>query len=105
MTSSCGCAARWTRSACITAGAGVLLVGHQVVVLCLRYLLEDLDEESILAIDRQADVANCSITEYRFDPTRGSAGGLKLHRYNFTTPLAQEGAAVTAEPDAQAAVR
>lgn len=86
-------------------GRRVLLVGHQVVVLCLRYLLEDLDEEGILEIDRQADVANCSVTEYRFDAARGSGGGLKLHRYNFTTPLAQEGATVTAEPDAQAAAR
>lgn len=86
-------------------GRRVLLVGHQVVVLCLRYLLEGLDEEGILQIDRQADVANCGVTEYRFDATQGPNGGLKLHRYNFTTPLAQEGAAVTAEPDAQAVAR
>ena len=83
----------------------VLLVGHQVVVLCLRYLLEGLDEERILEIDRQADVANCGVTEYRFDAEQGPNGGLRLHRYNFTTPLVQEGAAVTAEPDAQSAAR
>ncbi|ONG45622.1 histidine phosphatase family protein [Pseudoroseomonas deserti] len=86
-------------------GRRVLLVGHQVVVLCLRYLLEELDEERILEIDRQADVANCGVTEYRFDPSQGPSGGLALHRYNFTAPLAREGAAVTAEPDAQAAAR
>jgi probable phosphoglycerate mutase len=86
-------------------GRRVLLVGHQVVVLCLRYLLEDLDEERILAIDREADVANCGVTEYRFDPGQGPSGGLVLHRYNFTAPLSREGAAVTAEPDAQAAAR
>src|SRR6478735_7688532 len=34
------------------AGKRVLIVSHQVVVLCLRYLLEDMDEERILAIDR-----------------------------------------------------
>jgi probable phosphoglycerate mutase len=86
-------------------GRRVLLVGHQVVVLCLRYLLEDLDEERILEIDREADVANCGVTEYRFDPGQGPDGGLMLHRYNFTAPLSREGAVVTAEPDAQAAAR
>ena len=86
-------------------GRRVLLVGHQVVVLCLRYLLERLDEDRILAIDREAEVANCGVTEYRFDPGVGRGGGLRLHRYNFTAPLTQEGAAVTAEPDAQSAAR
>jgi broad specificity phosphatase PhoE len=86
-------------------GRRVLLVGHQVVVLCLRYLLEDLDEERILEIDRQADVANCGVTEYRFDPGQGPNGGLALHRYNFTAPLSDEGAAVTAEPDARVATQ
>lgn len=83
----------------------VLIVGHQVVVLCLRYLLEGLDEERILEIDRQADVANCGVTEYRFDPEQGSHGGLALKRYNFTAPLTRESTSVTAEPDAQAAAR
>src|SRR5437868_5010347 len=40
------------------AGRRVLIVSHQVVVLCLRYLLEELTEDEILAIDRQGDVAN-----------------------------------------------
>jgi broad specificity phosphatase PhoE len=84
-------------------GRRVLLVGHQVVVLCLRYLLEGLDEERILEIDRQAEVANCGVTEYRFDPAQGPNGGLVLHRYNFTAPLSREGTPVTAEPETQAA--
>ena len=87
------------------AGRRVLIVGHQVVVLCLRYLLESLDEERILAIDKEADVANCGVTEYRFDPGQGANGALKLHRYNFTAPLRQEGTPVTAEPDNQGAAR
>ena len=86
-------------------GRRVLVVGYQVVVLCLRYLLEGLDEERILEIDRQADVANCGVTEYRFDPGERPHGSLVLHQYNFTAPLAQEGAPVTTEPDAQAAAR
>jgi broad specificity phosphatase PhoE len=81
-------------------GARVLVVAHQVIVLCLRYLLEDLDEERILAIDREGDVANCGVTEYRLDGDE-----LKLVRYNFTAPLEEEGTEVTSEPDAPAAPR
>lgn len=84
-------------------GRRVLVVGHQVVVLCLRYLLEGLDEAKILDIDRQAEVANCGVTEYAFDPAEGPHGGLVLRRYNFTAPMEREGTTVTAAPDTQAA--
>ena len=72
----------------------VMIVAHQVVVLCMRYLLENLDEERILAIDREGDVANCGVTEYAFEPP----AGLVLVRYNFVAPLQREGAPITAEP-------
>ena len=85
-------------------GRRVLIVGHQVVVLCLRYLLEGMDEAGILAVDREGDVANCSITEYAFDP-RANPDGMTLHRYNFTAPMEREGTPVTAEPDQQVAAR
>lgn len=87
------------------AGRRVMIVCHQVVVLCLRYLLEDLTEAELLAIDAAADVANCSVTEYRFDPEAGVDGCLVLERYNFTAPLEREGAPVTREPDAPVAAR
>ncbi|MBA3519367.1 MAG: histidine phosphatase family protein [Rhizobiales bacterium] len=86
-------------------GRRVLIVGHQVVVLCMRYLLEDLNEEQILSIDAEADVANCAVTEYAFDPGRGKDGGLTLQRYNFVAPLERAGAPVTTEPDAKVAAR
>jgi 2,3-bisphosphoglycerate-dependent phosphoglycerate mutase len=72
----------------------VLLVCHSVVVLCFRYLLERMTEEQILAIDREADVANCSITSYELSGER-----LQLRRFNFVAPLKQKGAEVTTEPD------
>lgn len=81
------------------AGQRVLIVGHQVVVLCLRYLLENLTEAEILAIDAQGDVANCGVTEYRFDPAEGPNGGMTLDRYNFVAPLERVGAPVTTAPD------
>ena len=87
------------------AGRRVLIVSHQVVVLCLRYLLEELTEDAILNIDAEADVANCGVTEYRFDPSCGPNGSLKLHRYNFTAPLERAGAPVTSEPDKAVAAR
>jgi broad specificity phosphatase PhoE len=87
------------------AGQRVLIVSHQVVVLCLRYLIECLTEEEILAIDKAANVANCSVTEYRLDRAAGPNGGLELVRYNFTAPLEREGAPVTAQPDAPVAAR
>jgi broad specificity phosphatase PhoE len=81
----------------------VLVVAHQVTVNCLRYLLERKTEAEILEIDRQADVPNCGVTEYRFDPTAGHHGKLVPTRINFVSPLTEAGAPVTAEPDAPAA--
>lgn len=87
-------------------GRRVMIVAHQVVVLCLRYVIENLSEAEILAIDRERDVANCSVTEYRFDRAAGKDGGLVLTRYNETAPVEQDPeAAVTSEPDALVAAR
>lgn len=87
------------------AGRRVMIVAHQVVVLCMRYIVENLSEAEILAIDKQADVANCAITEYRFDPMAGKDGNLGLVRYNFTAPMEDEQAAVTRAPDQIVAAR
>jgi broad specificity phosphatase PhoE len=81
----------------------VLIVGHQVIVNCFRYLLERMDEQQILDIDRAADVPNCSVTSYEFDSMRGKHGKLVTQLVNFTAPLSDEGAPITAEPDVQAA--
>jgi broad specificity phosphatase PhoE len=86
-------------------GCRVLIVGHQVVVLCLRYLLENMTEQQILEIDAAADVANCSVTEYRLHQGIGEHGQLLLNCYNFVAPLEDAGAPVTSEPDAKVAAR
>ena len=80
----------------------VLIVAHQVMVLCFRYLLERMSEAQVLEIDRQKDVANCAITGYAFDPAVGKSGKLVLERYNFVAPLVQAGEPVTTEPDVPA---
>jgi len=77
----------------------VLIVGHQVIVNCFRYLLERLDEDEILAIDRAADVPNCSVTSYEFDPNEGKHGKLMLKLENFVAPLREMGTPVTAARD------
>ena len=84
-------------------GERVLIVGHQVIVNCFRYLLERMDEHGILDIDRQADVPNCSVTSYEFDPSAGRNGKLVSRLVNFVAPLQEAGAPVTAEPDVTAA--
>lgn len=83
----------------------VLIVAHQVIVNCFRYLLERMDERQILDIDRANDVPNCGVTSYEFDPARGARGKLALRLVNFVAPLREAGEAVTVEPDVQAAPR
>lgn len=77
----------------------VLVVGHQVIVLCFRYLLEQMTEHQILAIDREHDVANCSVTEYRAGTDEAGREALQLAKYNFVAPLEDAGTEVTREPD------
>jgi broad specificity phosphatase PhoE len=83
----------------------VLVVAHQVIVNCYRYLLERLDEAQILDIDRRADVPNCSVTSYEFDGTAGRNGKLVLRLVNFVAPLAAEGAPITVAKDQPATAR
>ena len=80
------------------AGERVLIVAHQVVVLCFRYLLEGLDEAQLLDIDRRGDVANCAIT--RFDAAPESArSSMQLRVYNSVEHLTDAGQPVTFAPD------
>jgi broad specificity phosphatase PhoE len=78
------------------AGERVLVVAHQVVVLLFRYVLEHLDEEQILKLDKAEEIANCSLTRFEYD---ADAGRLVLRAWNETAPVAAEGEQVTTEPD------
>jgi probable phosphoglycerate mutase len=86
-------------------GERVLLVSHSVVVLCMRYLLEHMTEEQILTIDRAEEVANCSVTLYRYDADAYPRGMLRLELFNFVAPLEEAGAPITSKPDAHAATK
>ena len=76
------------------AGERVMVVCHQVTILCARYVLERMTEDELHRAWRAYDLANCSVTEYC--PRIG--GRLALTRLNFTVPVSEEGEAVTAEP-------
>ncbi len=78
----------------------ILIVAHQAVVLCFRYLLEQMTESQILEIDARTEVTNCALTAYERDGDR-----MRLRFYNFVAPLEQAGAPVTREDDVPAAAR
>ena len=86
-------------------GSRLLVVAHQVIVLCLRYLLEELNEQEILAIDRAGEVANCGVTSYVLDRDASRSARLSLETYNAVVPLVEAGTPVTSRPDAPAAAK
>jgi broad specificity phosphatase PhoE len=42
----------------------IVIVTHQAVIMMMRYVLERLDEKTVLDIDRAEQIPNCSVTEY-----------------------------------------
>ena len=82
----------------------VLIVCHQVVVLCMRYILEELTEQQILGIDRQAEILNCGICAFDFEPHELECAP-RLHLWNHGAPLEEEAAPITSEPDKMAGTR
>ena len=83
----------------------VMIVCHQVVVLCLRYILEELTEAQILAIDRQAEILNCGICAYDFDIGKKGLCIPELALWNHGAPMEDDGAPKTSAPDAMAGSR
>jgi len=81
------------------AGERLMVVTHQVVILVFRYLLERLTEAEVLAIDKAAEVANCSVTTYVLDTEAGPHGAMRLVTFNDVGHLVAEGEPVTSEPD------
>jgi broad specificity phosphatase PhoE len=82
----------------------VVIVCHQVVVLCMRYILEELDEAQILAIDKQAEVLNCGICAYDFERRDDELCVPRLMLWNHGAPL-EKGEPQTAEPDEMTGTR
>lgn len=77
----------------------VVLVVHDAVVMLVRYILEGLDEHTLLQLGAAEPVRNASITVLE----RGEGPRWELRRFNDVAHLERHGAAVTehgGEPDA-----
>ncbi|MFN9471230.1 histidine phosphatase family protein [Acidovorax sp.] len=83
------------------AGKRVLVVAHQVIVNCMRYLVEQMDERQILDIDRQGDVPNCAVTTYQVSSQDRPAQpiAMKLVQANFLAPLREAATPITVAAD------
>jgi broad specificity phosphatase PhoE len=82
-----------------TDAARVVVVSHDAIVMLLRYVLEGLDEHTVLQLGATDPVRNASITVLQ----RTSARVWQLERFNDVAHLAEQGAPVTehgGEPDA-----
>jgi hypothetical protein len=61
--------------------------------------LEELTEAQILAIDKQAEILNCGICAFDFEPNEQALCVPTLALWNLGAPLEAEGTPQTAEPD------
>ena len=68
---------------------------HQAVITCFRYVLEDMDEATVLDIDRTIDLANASTTTYR----RGPGNVPELVHYASAAAVESGGTQATHEPE------
>jgi broad specificity phosphatase PhoE len=80
-------------------GERVLVVAHQVVILMFRYVLEHLDERTILGVAKEEELLNCSVSTFVHDPDLGRNGGMRLDRWNEAMALEADDTPVTAEDD------
>jgi 2,3-bisphosphoglycerate-dependent phosphoglycerate mutase len=85
------------------AGARVMVVAHEVVILMFRYVLEHLTEREVLGIGAEVALLNCSVTSYVLDPD--SPWGMRLEKYNTAIALEEDDAPITREPDVPLAPR
>ncbi|MET7832336.1 histidine phosphatase family protein [Micromonospora sediminicola] len=79
-------------------GGRVLLFGHDALVFLLRYLVEGLTEEELMALTRDHVIANCSVTGWRAD----ESGRLTPELFNDVTHLHRQGAQPTREDEVHA---
>ena len=78
-------------------GGRVLLVGHEAVVLLIRYLAESLDEAQLMDVAHATTIANCSISTWRHDGDR-----LRPELFNAVDHLHRESVPPTRQDDVNA---
>jgi broad specificity phosphatase PhoE len=74
-------------------GRTIWVFTHQAVIMSFRLVLEGLDEERLLEVDRSEPLANCSMTRYGAGPD----GRLALEAFAETTHLDVSPATTTHE--------
>jgi broad specificity phosphatase PhoE len=79
------------------AGERVVVVSHQAVLMLFRYVLEELDEDGVLALDASQRLANAGVVRYRFDGDTPV-----LEEDEDTSHLRADNVPVTEEPAADA---
>jgi broad specificity phosphatase PhoE len=79
-------------------GQRALMVAHQAVIMVCRYVLEGLDEQELMDLDKREQIANASLTRYDADQD----GGWVLRQFNHVDHIRAEDEDVTEEPDAGA---
>ena len=57
---------------------------HQAVIMAFRYVLEDIDEQRLLEIDREVQIPNASLTRFR-----GAGDGLELETFADTRAVGE----------------
>lgn len=72
----------------------VAVFTHQAVIMSFRYVLEELSEQDLLAIDAGPQIANCSVTRYL-----ARDGRLALDVFNDVEHIEESPAPVTQEPE------
>ncbi|GHS87395.1 phosphoglycerate mutase [Actinomycetota bacterium] len=72
-------------------GRRVLLVSHDAVVMLVRYVCEQLDEEALMQLVRTSSVRNASVTRL----ARTTDGGWRLEDFDEVGHLERRDAAVT----------
>jgi broad specificity phosphatase PhoE len=75
-------------------GGRVVLFGHEAIVLLLRYHLEGLSEDELMAAAGGTSIANGSVTSWR-----AGDGRLRLERFNAVDHLRAAEAPVTQQED------
>ena len=75
----------------------VLFVGHEAIVLLVRYLVEGLDEDALMKVAHEHSIANCSISTWVRD-----GDGLRPELFNSVDHLHREGTPPTREEDVDA---
>ena len=78
-------------------GERVWLFCHEAVILAFRYVLEGLNEERVLALQKEEPVANCSMTRYRM-----TDGALTLVRSEDTSAVEESDDARVTHEDSHA---